>query len=159
MHHTGCKPTVPDVVNAMGLAGTQDLRGVEVLSDALRILGSRRCSAPTAQPDRVRVPDQRPARPWLQRGVPGSSWDVGFYGVVQKDLRRIAHRRVYGPLNRVYCGAGSVSGCRAALESSLRQTVAETPAQVYPADGVCSAGDQMCALTRSSSAPPGGSAS
>ena len=32
----------------------------------------------------------------------------------------------------------------AALESSLRQAVARDPDQVYPADGVCAAGDQMC---------------
>jgi hypothetical protein len=30
------------------------------------------------------------------------------------------------------------------LESSLSQAVAQSPGQVYPADGVCAAGDQMC---------------
>jgi hypothetical protein len=34
---------------------------------------------------------------------------------------------------------------RAALTSSLAQAVSETPQQVYPANGVCVAGDQMCA--------------
>ena len=31
-----------------------------------------------------------------------------------------------------------------ALESSLSQAIGESPQQVYPADGVCQAGDQMC---------------
>ena len=74
----------------------------------------------------------------------GSSWDVGFYGIVQKDLRTLLRTRVSGKLNRVYCGSGSRARCRTALAASLRQAIAETPAQVYPADGVCPAGDQMC---------------
>ena len=44
----------------------------------------------------------------------------------------------------MFCGSGSLTRCRAALESSLSAAVAETPDQVYPADSVCSAGDQMC---------------
>jgi hypothetical protein len=39
---------------------------------------------------------------------------------------------------------GSLKRCRAALETSLASAVAESPDQVYPADGVCQAGDQMC---------------
>ena len=74
----------------------------------------------------------------------GSAFDVGFYGIVQKDLRAVLGQRVRGPLSRVYCGRGSLRRCRAALESSLAAAAAETPAQVYPADGVCAAGDQMC---------------
>jgi hypothetical protein len=74
----------------------------------------------------------------------GSSWDVGFYGIVQKDLRGALGQRVLGPLNRVYCGGGSLKRCRTALEASLRQAIAESPQQVYPADKVCAAGDQMC---------------
>jgi Penicillin amidase len=74
----------------------------------------------------------------------GSAFDVGFYGIVQKDLRAALGAKVSGPLNRIYCGDGSLSECRAALESSLSQAVAESPQQVYPADSVCSAGDQMC---------------
>ena len=30
------------------------------------------------------------------------------------------------------------------MESSLLQAAGESPQQVYPADSVCSAGDQMC---------------
>jgi hypothetical protein len=54
------------------------------------------------------------------------------------------HRKVAGPLNRIYCGTGSLARCRAALQSSLAAAVAETPERVYPAGGVCQAGDQMC---------------
>jgi hypothetical protein len=74
----------------------------------------------------------------------GSAWDVGFYGIVQKDLRAVLHQKVRGPLNRIYCGNGSLTRCRAALDSSLAAAVAESPQQVYPADSVCQAGDQMC---------------
>ena len=74
----------------------------------------------------------------------GSAFDVGFYGIVQKDLRSILHLRVRGPLDRAYCGRGSLSACRAALRTSLGQAIAESPQHVYPADGVCEAGDQMC---------------
>jgi hypothetical protein len=74
----------------------------------------------------------------------GSSFDVGFYGIVQKDLRAALGKKVRGPLNRVYCGKGKRSACRAALQASLRKAVAESPQQVYPADSECAAGDQMC---------------
>jgi hypothetical protein len=74
----------------------------------------------------------------------GSSFDVGFYGIVQKDLRAVLGKRVAGPLNRVYCGSGSLARCRAALETSLSQAIGESAQQVYPADGVCKAGNQMC---------------
>jgi hypothetical protein len=74
----------------------------------------------------------------------GSAWDVGFYGIVQKDLRRALGRRVRGPLNRVYCGAGSRRRCRNALRRSLKNALAQPASRVYPADSACSAGDQMC---------------
>jgi hypothetical protein len=74
----------------------------------------------------------------------GSAWDVGFYGIVQKDLRAVLGRRVAGPLNRVFCGAGFLGRCRAALIVSLRQAAGDPASRVYPADGVCPAGDQMC---------------
>jgi hypothetical protein len=74
----------------------------------------------------------------------GSAWDVGFYGIVQKDLRSVLRTRVRGSLNRVFCGGGSLSRCRAALRASLLAAAGESAAQVYPADSVCKAGDQMC---------------
>jgi acyl-homoserine lactone acylase PvdQ len=197
----GRKLTLADVINAMGNAGTQDLRGVEVLPYALKILGRpsnprlanavRELRAWVAsgahrinrehpgasgsydQSDAVRIMDawwpllvKADLEPVLgprllgdvennfpindepghgtSGGHVGSAWDVGFYGVVQKDLRGVLGMRVRGPLNRVYCGRGSLKLCRAALDASLAQAIGESPQQVYPADGVCQAGDQMC---------------
>jgi len=195
------KLTLADLINAMGNAGTQDLRGVEVLPYALRIIGDPRDPAlanavgelrawvatgahrinrehPGAsgnydQSDAVRIMDawwpllvRAEFEPVLGSALlgqvqsefaindepghgtngphVGSAWDVGFYGIVQKDLRAALRERVRGPLNRVYCGGGSRARCRAALEGSLRAAIAQSPQQVYPADGACRAGDQMC---------------
>jgi acyl-homoserine lactone acylase PvdQ len=188
--------TLTDLINAMGNAGTQDLRGVEVLPYALRLIGrssnpvvaraagilrnwvatgahriNRSSPAATGQYDdaaAVRIMDAW--WPLLIRadlgtvlGTDGlneieghfsindpphrhlgSAWDTGFYGIVQKDLRRALGLRVRGPLNRIYCGAGSRSRCRAALQASLLQAATEPATQVYPAGGGCAAGDQMC---------------
>jgi hypothetical protein len=185
----------------MGIAGSQDLRGVEVLPYALKVLGQP--SNPTL---RTAVDE---LRTWMQTGAHrinrenpgahgdydqtnairimdawwpllvkaefgpvlgssllgqiesefaindepghgtsgahlGSAFDVGFYGIAQKDLRAVLHKRVRGPLNRIYCGAGSLKRCRAGLRNSLAQAASESPDHVYPADGVCPAGDQMC---------------
>ncbi len=194
-----------DLINAMGTAGTQDLRGVEVLPYALKLIGtpkdptlatavaelkawvasgahrinrepvggSESVTGNYDQSDAVRIMDawwpllvraefQPVLGPTLLdqiendfpindepgHGVSGahlgSSFDVGFYGIVQKDLRAALGRKVRGPLNRVYCGNGKRSACRAALQASLAQAVGESPQQVYPADSECSAGDQMC---------------
>ncbi len=195
------KLTLADLINAMGIAGTQDLRGVEVLPYALKILGhpsdpalanavgelgawtasgahriNRQhpgASGNYEQTDAVRIMDAwwpllvgaefqpvlgSPLLSQLESEFPindqpghgtsgahlGSAFDVGFYGIVQKDLRAVLHEHVAGPLNRIFCGNGSLTQCRAALESSLGAAVAESPRQVYPADGVCQAGDQMC---------------
>ncbi|MBV8220839.1 MAG: penicillin acylase family protein, partial [Solirubrobacterales bacterium] len=62
-----------------------------------------------------------------------------------EDLRSVLGDQIAGPLNREYCGGGSLAACRSALESSLREAIAEPAQQVYPADGVCAAGEQMCA--------------
>ena len=75
----------------------------------------------------------------------GSSWDVGLLRDRAEGPACSARACAsVGALNRVYCGNGSLQRCRAALESSLRQAIAESPQQVYPADKVCAAGDQMC---------------
>ncbi len=198
---SGNKMTLADLINAMGTAGTQDLRGVEVLPYALQILGHP--SDPTlanavdelqawvtsgahrinrehpgasgdyAQTDAVRIMDAWwpllvsaefgptlgqsllgqvesafPINDEPGHGVSGahlgSAFDVGFYGIVQKDLRSVLGDKVAGPLNREYCGGGSLAKCRAALESSLSRAISESPQQVYPADSTCAAGDQMC---------------
>ena len=197
---SGNKMTLADLINAMGTAGTQDLRGVEVLPYALQIIGHPNSALASAvielqawmasgahrinrqhpgasgdydQTDAVRIMDawwpllvraefgptlgsslldqvesDFPINDEPGHGVSGahlgSAFDVGFYGIVQKDLRSVLGHKFAGPLNREYCGGGSVAKCRAALESSLSQAVAESAQQVYPADSVCAAGDQMC---------------
>ncbi len=198
---SGGKMTLADLINAMANAGTQDLRGVEVLPYALQIIGHPSDPALAAavdelqtwvasgahrinrehpgasgaydQTDAVRIMDawwpllvSAQFGPTLGSSLlgqveadfpiddppsnnhagphTGSAFDVGFYGIVQKDLRAVLGDNVAGPLNRIYCGGGSLAQCRAALESSLSQAVAESPQQVYPADSACSAGDQMC---------------
>jgi acyl-homoserine lactone acylase PvdQ len=205
IHHylaaTGQKLTLADLINAMGNAGTQDLRGVEVLPYALKVIGHPRDPALASVVAELRAwvasgahrinredpgphgsYDQSAAVQVMDAWWPllvkaefdpvlgaallsdvegafaindepghgtsgnhlGSAFDVGFYGIVQKDLRAVLGMHVRGPLNRVYCGNGSLSRCRVALDSSLSQAAAETPQQVYPADGVCTSGDQMC---------------
>jgi Penicillin amidase len=198
---TGGKMTPADLINAMGNAGTQDLRGVEVLPYALQVIGHP--SDPTLanavdelqawvasgahrinrshpgasgayeQSDAIRIVDawwpllvNAEFGPVLGNNLlgqvesdfpiddppannhagphTGSSFDVGFYGIVQKDLRAVLGDKVGGPLNRIFCGNGSLSQCRAALEASLSQAIGASAQQVYPADSVCSAGDQMC---------------
>ena len=75
----------------------------------------------------------------------GSAFDVGFYGIVQKDLRSVLGEQGRRPAeSRCTAAAARSPKCRAALESSLLQAAQESPDQVYPADNVCSAGDQMC---------------
>jgi acyl-homoserine lactone acylase PvdQ len=189
------------LIDAMGNAGTQDLRGIEVLPYALRIIGHPRGGALGAAVNELRawlasgahrinrahpgtsgaydqsaairimdawwplwvkaefgptlgasllaeVESDFPINDEPGHGVSGnhlgSAFDVGFYGIVQKDLRSVVHDRVAGPLNRQYCGGGSLARCRAALDSSLQAAVGTPASQVYPADKVCNAGDQMC---------------
>jgi hypothetical protein len=194
--------TLADLIDAMGNAGTQDVRGVEVLPYALAVIGN-----PTGPPallaalgalrawvasgahrinrahpgatgtydqgDAIRIMDawwplwvKAEFQPVLGRsllarvqgefaiddppgrgrgdGHVGSSYDVGFYGIVQKDLRAVLARHVSGSLNRVFCGHGSLASCRAALIASLERAAAEPATEVYPADAHCHAGDQMC---------------
>ncbi|MFL5822195.1 MAG: penicillin acylase family protein, partial [Solirubrobacteraceae bacterium] len=194
------KLTLADLVNAMGNAGTQDLRGVEVLPYALRVIGhprgalgrdvsalaawaasgahriNRRHPGPSGTYQRsvaVRIMDawwpllvRSEFEPVLGRRLlgliesdfpiddqpghgttcchVGSAFDVGFYGIVQKDLRAVLGGRVRGPLNRIYCGRGSLKRCRSDLRASLRRAAAEPIKHVYPADASCHAGDQMC---------------
>jgi len=200
------KLTLVDVINAMGNAATQDLRGVADLPYALRIIGAVHGNAALAgavselrewvatgahrinrvhpgasgeyqQGAAVQLIDAwwplwvnaefgRLLGPSLLGGVEsvftidnppnsppedgsthvGSSWDVGFYGIVQEDLKSVlAGHVVRGGLNRIFCGDGSLAGCRAALISSLEAAMAVPADRVYPGDSFCKAGDQMCA--------------
>ncbi|MEU2627807.1 penicillin acylase family protein [Kitasatospora sp. NPDC007106] len=75
----------------------------------------------------------------------GSAFQYGWWSYVDKDLRGVLGDPVAGPLARPFCGGGDLAACRTALLDSLRKAVAQTPAQVYPADADCPAGDQWCA--------------
>ncbi|GAA2048099.1 penicillin acylase family protein [Catenulispora yoronensis] len=75
----------------------------------------------------------------------GSSFQSGWYSYVDKDLRALLGKPVQGGLSQAYCGGGDLTQCRAALLSALSAAVATPASSVYPADSVCSAGDQWCA--------------
>jgi acyl-homoserine lactone acylase PvdQ len=80
----------------------------------------------------------------------GSSFQYGWWGYVNKDLRSALGQPVSSPLVRTYCGAngggnGDLAACRSMLLSTLA-TAAGTPASTtYPGDDTCAAGDQWCA--------------
>jgi acyl-homoserine lactone acylase PvdQ len=50
----------------------------------------------------------------------GSSFGDGWWGYVDKDLRRLLGRRVRGKLRHRYCGRGSRARCRLAITGALR---------------------------------------
>ncbi|WP_084258952.1 penicillin acylase family protein [Microtetraspora malaysiensis] len=74
----------------------------------------------------------------------GSSFQYGWWGYVDKDIRNVLGDTVGGTLPARYCGA-TVQACRTVLLDSLSAALVETAAVTYPADDVCSAGDQWCA--------------
>jgi acyl-homoserine lactone acylase PvdQ len=74
----------------------------------------------------------------------GSAFQYGWWGYVSKDVRSVLGDPVSGPLPAKYCGNGTVAGCRTVLLESLAAALAEPAATTYPADDVCSAGDQWC---------------
>ncbi|MFE6681632.1 penicillin acylase family protein [Streptomyces sp. NPDC057729] len=74
----------------------------------------------------------------------GSAFQYGWWGFVDKDLRRVLGQPVKGPLAKAFCGNGDLAGCRDALLSSLKQAAAEPAAEVYPGDDNCKAGEQWC---------------
>jgi acyl-homoserine lactone acylase PvdQ len=50
----------------------------------------------------------------------GSAYGSGWYGYVDKDLRRLLGERVRDPYSRRYCGNGNLAACRASLWIALR---------------------------------------
>ncbi|GAA1240840.1 penicillin acylase family protein [Kitasatospora nipponensis] len=77
----------------------------------------------------------------------GSSFQYGWWSYLDKDLRSVLGSPVAGALAQPYCGGGKLAACRTVLLTTLQQAAAQSPAQVYPGDGDCSAGDQWCADT------------
>ncbi|MFF2043140.1 penicillin acylase family protein [Kitasatospora sp. NPDC058170] len=77
----------------------------------------------------------------------GSAFQYGWWSYLDKDLRSVLGEPVAGPLARPFCGGGDLAACRSVLLDTLKRAAAQTPAQVYPGDADCSAGDQWCADT------------
>jgi hypothetical protein len=75
----------------------------------------------------------------------GSSFQYGWWGYVEKDLRAALGDPVAGGLGRTYCGNGDLAGCRTALLDTLRTAAGQAASTVYPGDDNCAAGDQWCA--------------
>jgi acyl-homoserine lactone acylase PvdQ len=73
----------------------------------------------------------------------GSAYQDGWYGYVNKDLRRILGQSEQGQFSRVYCGNGSLAQCRAALLSSLQAALQVPKEQLYQDSG-CTDGDETC---------------
>jgi acyl-homoserine lactone acylase PvdQ len=70
--------------------------------------------------------------PPYRDGGNGSSFDSGWYGYVDKDLRTLLGDRVRGRFNLRYCGAGSLDACRASLWTALQAAAAELAAAQGP---------------------------
>ncbi|HEX6497433.1 MAG TPA: penicillin acylase family protein [Micromonosporaceae bacterium] len=84
---------------------------------------------------------------WAGQGQPhkGSSFQYGWWGYVDKDIRSALGDPVAGGLTRTWCGSGDLNACRQALLDSLSQAASLPASTVYPGDSYCSAGDQWCA--------------
>ena len=54
-------------------------------------------------------------------GPQGSAYQDGWYGYVDKDLRRLLGLTVRDPYKTQFCGAGNLESCRASLWSALEQ--------------------------------------
>ncbi|MBV1848808.1 penicillin acylase family protein [Catellatospora tritici] len=75
----------------------------------------------------------------------GSSFQHGWWGYVDKDIRAVLGDPVAGGLGRTYCGGGVLSACRDILLSTLASANGQAATAVYPGDSHCAAGDQWCA--------------
>lgn len=80
----------------------------------------------------------------------GSSFDDGWYGFTNKDLRMLLKVRVKGKWSRTYCGGtkkkqGSVKACSKALAASLKDAIplSKDRAKLYGGSD-CPAGNQIC---------------
>ena len=75
----------------------------------------------------------------------GSAFDVGFYGIVQKDLRSVLRKPETDRLNRVYCGSGSLRALpRGARDLAGRGRRRDARPGLSRPTGPCAAGDQEC---------------
>ncbi|MEU4715711.1 penicillin acylase family protein [Micromonospora purpureochromogenes] len=79
------------------------------------------------------------------QGHKGSSFQYGWWGYVDADLRAVLGEPVPGGSDRRYCGGGELPACRQILLDTLRSAAARPATEVYPGDASCAAGDQWCA--------------
>ncbi|OEV10121.1 penicillin acylase family protein [Streptomyces nanshensis] len=75
----------------------------------------------------------------------GSALQHGWWSFVDKDLRTVQGEDVRSPLDRPYCGGGSLAECRTMLLRTLGEAAATPAEKTYPGDKECDAGDQVCA--------------
>jgi acyl-homoserine lactone acylase PvdQ len=62
----------------------------------------------------------------------GSSWEEGWWGFVQKDLRTVLNpHKVKGKWHVRWCGKGKLAACRAAVRASLAEALALDPGKLY----------------------------
>jgi hypothetical protein len=64
----------------------------------------------------------------------GSAYIAGWYGYVQKDLRRLLGDPVSGAFSRIYCGGGGIGKCRGRLRESLAEALGIPPTRLYDED-------------------------
>jgi hypothetical protein len=62
----------------------------------------------------------------------GSSYDNGWYGYVDKDLRTALGQPVRSPFHERYCGGGSLAACSASLWAAIDAAADELEAQQGP---------------------------
>jgi hypothetical protein len=78
----------------------------------------------------------------------GSAYISGWFGYVEKDLRRLLGAKLKQPLSRGYCGGRSkkgVAGCSAKLAASLRAASVVPASTLYPRGDDCATGNaQVC---------------
>jgi acyl-homoserine lactone acylase PvdQ len=88
--------------------------------------------------------DEAPSSPEAGVAHKGSSFQLGWWSYVDRDLRAVLGQPTQGGPGQTYCGAGDLAQCRSSLLTALSAAVATPAATTYPADGLCSAGDQWC---------------
>ena len=80
----------------------------------------------------------------------GSSYIDGWYGYVEKDLRKLLGKPVSGAFSRNYCGGGDRARCREVLRSTLAAAVNQSYEETYGDDETCNSAenerldDQWC---------------
>ena len=63
----------------------------------------------------------------------GSSYESGWYGYIDKDLRTLLGKQVRDPFSRRYCGAGALQTCRESLWESIDAAAASLEVSQGPA--------------------------